>query len=84
MTVEELKKEARKLGYTIIKKNPYITLDPCKCGRKKPWMWPAQDGSEFYKCPDCGLRAPNAKNNRQARINWNELVSEVNGNETLD
>ena len=29
MTLEELKAEANKLGYSLIKKKPYITINPC-------------------------------------------------------
>lgn len=34
MTLEELKAEANKLGYCLIKKKPYIPIKPCPvCGR---------------------------------------------------
>ena len=35
MTLEELKAEANKLGYGLIKKKPYIPIKPCPvCGKK--------------------------------------------------
>lgn len=35
MTLEELKAEANKLGYSLIKNKPYIPIKPCPvCGRK--------------------------------------------------
>lgn len=36
MTLEELKTEANKLGYSLIKKKPYIHIKPCPvCGKKR-------------------------------------------------
>lgn len=29
----------------------------------------------YYKCDNCELSAPAAKTNRQARENWNQIVS---------
>lgn len=73
MTVEELKDEAKKLGYNIIKiPEPLEPLLPCVCGRKKPQCW---YGLNFYvyRCPDCG-RAGKSGKNREARHSWNEMV----------
>ena len=36
MNLEELKSEAAKLGYNLVKKQPYTKLLPCTCGEKKP------------------------------------------------
>ena len=76
MNLEELKSEAAKLGYNLVKKQPYITLLPCTCGEKKPheWFYTGENGGmRFYKCGNCELSAPPAKTNRRA--NWNKLVS---------
>ena len=78
MNLEELKSEAAKLGYNLVKKQPYITLLPCTCGEKKPHEWSCTGenrGMRFYKCDNCELSAPSAKTNREARENWNKLVS---------
>ena len=40
MTLEELKTEASKLGYSLIKKKPYIHIKPCPvCGKKGTSVW---------------------------------------------
>ena len=79
MNLEELKAEAAKLGYNLVKKQPYIKLSHCTCGEKKPAQWFIKQGENrgmsFYKCDDCGLSALPAKTDRQARENWNQLVS---------
>ena len=79
MNLEELKAEAAKLGYNLIKKQPYIKLYQCTCGKKKPskWFYYAEEsnGMMFYKCDNCELSALPAKTDRQARENWNQLVS---------
>lgn len=75
MTVDELKKEAKKLGYNIIKKAEYIKFSPCKCGEKYPQVWLYEDGF-FYKCPKCGAKSKMAKTEREARINWNNMVEQ--------
>lgn len=78
MKLEELKSEAAKLGYNLVKKQPYIKLSPCTCGEKKPHEWfctGENRGMRFYKCDNCELSAPSAKTNREARENWNKLVS---------
>lgn len=79
MKLEELKAEAAKLGYKLVKNQPYIKLLPCTCGENKPHEWfctGENRGKSFYKCDNCGLSAPAAKTNRRARENWNKLVSE--------
>ena len=39
MNLEELKAEAAKLGYNLVKRQPYIKLLQCACGKKKPHEW---------------------------------------------
>jgi predicted RNA-binding Zn-ribbon protein involved in translation (DUF1610 family) len=75
MTIEELKTEAEKLGYRVVKKEKYVSLLPCPCGRKKPEKWYSfTENEDFYQCPNCGLKAPGAMTDKQARYNWNLLV----------
>lgn len=78
MELEGLKVEAAKLGYRLVKKQPYIKLLPCTCGEKKPHEWyrAGENGGIFYKCDSCELSASPAKTNKRARENWNNLVSE--------
>ena len=79
MDLEELKAEAAKLGYNLVKKQPYIKLSRCTCGENKPseWFYYTEENKvmRIYKCDNCGLSALPAKTNRQARENWNQLVS---------
>lgn len=79
MNLEELKAEAAKLGYKLVKKQPYIKLSHCTCGKKKPVNWFIMQGENrgmsIYQCDNCGLSALPAKTDRQARENWNQLVS---------
>jgi hypothetical protein len=74
MTLEELKLEAEKLGYSVVKKQQYIKLSPCTCGQKKPRLWYRFGGGEFFRCPNCDFEAPAAKTKKQARLNWNKSV----------
>ena len=71
MTIEELKKEADKLGYRLCKKTKYIKFLPCRCGKKYPEVWFTYNGV-FYQCPKCGARSKVGKTEREARINWNK------------
>ena len=48
MTVEELKEEARKLGYNIAKKPVY----DCSCWAKYPNKY-VRKGNGKWKCVDC-------------------------------
>lgn len=76
MTLDELKAEAKAHGYRLMPITPYIKLMPCKCGRKRLEIWYRTDGSgcRFVKCPSCGLTAPDGRNEREARKNWNKRV----------
>ena len=76
MTLEELKEEAKAKGYKLIKASPYIKLLPCKCGRKRLDQWFVTDGGTFFRCPNCGTRAPEGKTEREARKNWNFKMEE--------
>lgn len=75
MTLEELKAEAKVHGYRLVKIQPHIKLMPCKCGRKLIDTWCGPDGI-FYKCPKCEHRGEVGKTDREARIQWNESVTD--------
>lgn len=76
MTIEELKAEADKLGYRLIKKQEYIHLLPCVCGHNSRTRWWRMDGS-FYECNQCGRRAPIGSTEAEAKTNWNKMVEEA-------
>ena len=79
MTFEELRAEANKQGYNLIKRpDPMPKLKQCICGRKQIGLWNRWFDStdKFqYSCPKCG-RQPNiwAKSVREARSIWNEMI----------
>ena len=74
MTLDELKAEAKRQGYALIKKPDPAKLMPCKCG-KKPEHWYVA-GGEVYMCQNCGIRAESGRNRRRAIIAWNKLMEE--------
>lgn len=74
MTFEELKAEAEKQGYNLIKKQPYIKLLPCTCGYKKIETFRYYYGNWFCECPKCGNRSDVCSSERKAKINWNKKV----------
>lgn len=77
MTVDELKEEAKKLGYNVIKRQERIKLKPCKCGRKRidQWIdWIHREANIYYKCPQCGRQSEKCETEREARIAWNDMV----------
>lgn len=75
MGLEELKKHADKLGYSLVKKQPHIKLEQCKCGRKRidKWVVSGSKSGYVYKCA-CGLKAEVGKTKREARENWNKMI----------
>lgn len=79
MTIEELKAEVKRHGYSLIKKQPYIALKKCpKCG-KKPLIWfRSIDNKKKYMCDcdlcDCDRIIEWQKTERRARIVWNEAI----------
>ena len=73
MTLEEVKAEASKLGYRLIKKQKYIPKTRCKCGRR-PEMWYVRDGGNYVICPNCDIRTKVCKDEKQAWIAWNRLL----------
>lgn len=76
MTLEELKIEAKKYGYRVIKDTPYISMLPCICGNKaisygSNYISPTP---YFHKCRKCGFKSQPAKTKYETRAKWNESV----------
>lgn len=76
MTLEELKIEADKLGYKLIKNNPMPKPKPCVCGCRKIEEWSSKDGT-LLKCHNCGLVSALGKNRREVINNWNNLICHI-------
>lgn len=79
MTLEELKTEASKFGYSLCKKITYEPISRCQCGS----MRISRDidyRCMYYRCTNCGMRGAKAKTKYQAIKNWNKAVKQ---NDTL-
>ena len=76
MTVEELRVEAKKLGYNILKISKKEKLLPCTCGGLKRDHFVTLCGEVWYdglRCTRCGKQAI-GKNERDAIRNWNKMI----------
>lgn len=90
MTVEELRKEAKALGYRLVKIEPYIKLEKCPFCGKKPTYWSRsmdKDGRGMrsyvkYSCPDTRgqLYTDWFLTEKAAKLAWNELCKKEGGN----
>ena len=78
MTVEEVRREARKLGYNLIPIKRKERLLPCTCGcnrRNHEWLYTPSTGEEFavLECCKCGKRAI-GKSDIDVNHQWNEMI----------
>ena len=75
MTLEELKAEAKRQGYKLVKaKRP--RFEPCLCGHNVHQWASGPKGWAVY-CKHCGLYGPWAKKSHNAVIvAWNEMILE--------
>ena len=73
---EEFKVEAKRRGYNLIKRQPYVKLLPCVCGRKRIDLWHSAGNNKHYACPNCDTIAEKGKTTHQAKLNWNKLIEE--------
>lgn len=73
MTLDELKEEAKKLGYRLTPIRKKETLKPCICGCFKPNKWHMEGGVK-YRCPMCKRETAVHRYNIYAIQEWNQLV----------
>ena len=78
MTLDELKAEAKRQGYKLIKDNPMPKLLPCICGSKHRILWSCAEGL-YFECGGCGRTACPGRTERKARENWNRMVTDEAG-----
>ena len=81
MTLPELKAEADKLGYKVVKKSePYTPLLPCICGCKRREHWVKYAGNNKYEttllCMRCNRKA-SGLSQTAARKAWNKMIGEL-------
>ena len=78
MTYEELKEEAKRQGYKLIKENPMPKLLPCPCGGQRRVHlrhgFPYGVRDHCYECIKCGRVSEWGKTEREAREEWNRMV----------
>lgn len=84
MTLEELKAEAKKYGYHLVKDIPSVKILPCPiCGSKKTSEWYLKGGLKVRKCANfhviskrckCTFEGAPGKTSIEAKQKWNEAV----------
>lgn len=76
MELEELKAEADKMGYRLVKKQGSIVLIPCTCGGGKPHEWFQFVGEKgyIYRCGKCDKEGKLCKTKIAARQAWNQMI----------
>lgn len=76
MTLEELKAEANKLGYSLIKKKPYIPIKPCPvCDKKCTSVWYGQRGIGTQRqCSFCDFEGDWTNEKISVNEAWNNAV----------
>lgn len=89
MTFEELKVEAEKQGYNLIKKPKRLgRLKHCTCGRYPVRIYGKSD-SIYFKCPGCGKKAPVIiresyetmhGTEKRARVAWDDMITREENN----
>lgn len=78
MTYEELKAEANKMGYNLIKKKEYIPHKRCKCGSRGS-MWhdcSSEITTHSIVCKNCSIRTNSHKSEADAWREWNKMQEE--------
>ena len=78
MTIEELRVEAKKLGYNLIPINKKEKLLPCTCGCKRREHWGFRNNKTGkweteLRCHKCG-KTVCGPSEKEAIHNWNEVI----------
>lgn len=76
LTFEQLKAEADRQGYNLVKKRQYVKFLPCTCGCNRRYTFYSMERITWnvgYKCARCGKEAF-GKSAEDAKLNWNELI----------
>lgn len=81
MTLEELKAEAKAMGYKLIKDNPKPKLLRCTCGSNHRGWWSTSANTGKFgdllwqlECKKCGKRSEWADSERGVIEKWNEMI----------
>lgn len=77
MTLEELKAEAKRQGYKLIK-DENIRFEPCLCGGARREWWSGPEGHKVV-CLRCGLESPwvpRSKGKNGVKKSWNAMILE--------
>ena len=77
MTMEELKAEAKRQGYKLIK-DENIQVEPCLCGGTRREWWSGPEGHKVV-CLRCGLESPwvpRSKGKNGVKKAWNAMISQ--------
>lgn len=75
MTLEELKAEAKRQGYKLIK-DENIKFEPCLCGGTRREWWSGPEGVKVV-CLRCGLESPwvpRSKGKNGVKKSWNAMI----------
>lgn len=79
MTYEELKAEANKMGYNLIKKKEYVPHKHCKCGKRGQYcLGNRGDGKVVYfiECEKCKIHTNDHRAPDDAWREWNKMQEE--------
>lgn len=77
MTLEQLRKEASKLGYTLTKKIIYEKVRLCPICKKRPVPEVSiNPRGKYYRCPRCKLAGDIHRATYKAISSWNRKVEE--------
>ena len=77
LTLEELKAEAKRQGYKLIK-DENIRFEPCLCGGTRHEWWSGPEGVKVV-CLRCGLESPwvpRSKGKNGVKKAWNAMILE--------
>lgn len=74
MTLEELKIEASKLGYILVKHTTIPKLLTCTCGHNRRTHWfNSKENTHTLVCKNCGKKVK-GNSKTDAINNWNKII----------